>query len=347
MRLRHRTRISDVDLVYHDVSRRTLAIKSTLAGKVAAAVNRQRRAPVVAFDAWRAARRDGPPSRPRERVRAVYLVVCGPRTLDDLSEVIESIHAYDDVGTRILVVDDATGDVRWPHVRARHPEVEVVRARWPTGGPPRLSPPLALGFRTALERFDFDVVCKLDTDALVTGPGLTERAAAAFADDPSLGLLGGVKTRADGQPDDYSYDRWVLEREARWSRRVRERLRRAHAGAYDGSKVHGGVYLISRRALDAMHAAGDLHRDPPWWSQIGEDLWFTLGVAAAGLRAGSWGAPGDPLASASKWLPVPLDEIRSRGVLAAHSVRRGSDGEPESAVRAELRRQRQAYRTER
>ena len=61
---------------------------------------------------------------------------------------------------------------------------------------------------------------------------------------------------------------------------------------------------------------------------------------AAGFELGSWGGPGEPTASASKWLPVPLAEIRGRGVLAVHSVRRGADGESEATVRAALRAQR-------
>jgi hypothetical protein len=267
----------------------------------------------------------------------VFLVPAGPGELEELSQVIESIYAYEGADARIVVVEDATPDVRRPQVQARHPGVDVLRARWPTGGPPRLSPPLSLGLAAALAAYEFDVLCKLDTDALVTGPGLTERAAAAFAADPGLGLLGTVGVRADGEPDDYTWDEWVLEHERRWSPVVRDRLDRARASAYDGTKIHGGVYLASRRALDALAAAGDLRRQPPWWSQIGEDLWLTLGVTAAGFRLGSWGGPGDPTASASKWLPVPLDEVGPRGVLAVHSVRRGAGGEPEAEVRAALR----------
>jgi hypothetical protein len=63
-------------------------------------------------------------------------------------------------------------------------------------------------------------------------------------------------------------------------------------------------------------------------------------VRAAGLRIGSWGAPGEPIACASKFLPVPLGEVHARGVLAVHSVRRGLGGESEAEVRAALRQAR-------
>lgn len=326
----------------HGVSRPKLYLKSTLAGRAAVALRRQRRAPLRAVASHRAARRDGPPPAPtrRRRFRAVYVVPAGPGELEPLGEVVESIRAWEGDAAKVIVVDDATPDVRWPRVRLRHSDVDVVRARWPTGGPPRLSPPLALGFAAALARYDWDVLCKLDTDALVTGPRLSERAAARFAEDPGLGLLGTVGIGADGTPEDYSYDAWVLRQEQRWSPVVRDRLRRARHGGYAGPKVHGGVYLASRAAVEAVAASGDLRRNPPWWSQIGEDLWFSLAVLAAGFRLGSWGAPGEPTASASKWLPVPPEEVTDRGLLVVHSVRRGPRGEPEAQVRAALRAQR-------
>jgi hypothetical protein len=39
---------------------------------------------------------------------------------------------------------------------------------------------------------------------------------------------------------------------------------------------------------------------------------------------------------------VPLAEIEKSGLLAVHSVRRGTAGEPESAVRAALRERRRS-----
>jgi hypothetical protein len=332
-----RPRVSSV----HGVDRTRLLVKGTLAGKAAAALRRQRRAPLVALRSWRAARRDGPPPATERHVRVVYLILCGPGELEPLSDTLESIGAYEGDAAQALVVEDATPDVRWPHVRARHPTgVDVVRMPWPTAGPPRQSSALNLGLRTALARYRFDVLCKLDTDAVVTGAGLGDAAAQRFAEDPGLGMLGTVDMRADGVPEDHSYDAWLLWHERRWSRTVRDRVARARAGTYDGRKAHGGVYVVSRAALEAVAAAGDLHRTPPWWTQIPEDTWMSLALCAAGFRIGSWGAPGEPTASASNWLPVPLDEIAARRLLAVHSVRRGAGGEPEAEVRAALRAQR-------
>jgi hypothetical protein len=321
----------------HGVSRPLLLVKGTLAGKVASALRRYRRKPAQAFRAARLAA-GGHPDRQRGGARAVYLLLCGPGSLDDLADALDSIAAWEDDGVATIVVDDATVDVA--QVGRRHPGAEVVRLRWPSGGPPRQSPALNLGLRAALVHYDFEVLCKLDTDALVTGPGLTEAAARRFAQDPGLGMLGSLGMRADGVPEDYTYDAWLVRHERRWSPTVRNRVQRAERAGWDGTKVHGGVYVVSRAALAAAAAAGDLECDTPWWSQIPEDLWLSLAVRAAGFRLGSWGAPGEPLASGSNLLPVPLADVRARGVLAVHSVRRGLGGEPEPVVRAALRAQR-------
>jgi hypothetical protein len=313
------------------------AIKSTIGGKMLAAVWRQRRAPAAAAVAAGRARAAGAPPRParvRRAYRAVFVVPCGPGELERLSDTLASIEHYEGDEAKCIILDDATPDVRWPEVAARHPTADVIHLRWPSGGPPRQSPGLTRVFATALARYDFDVLCKLDSDALVTGSGLTERAREIFEAQPRTGLLGTVGMRADGEPEDYTYDAWVLGHERRWSRAVSDVMRRAERGAYRGARVHGGVYLSSRRALAAVAAAGDLRRSPPWWSQIPEDMWYSLCVCAAGFGVRSWGAPGEPTASASRFLPVALGDVEPRGVLAVHSVRRGLHGESEDMVRA-------------
>jgi hypothetical protein len=321
--------------------------RQTLGGKAALALWRTRRGPAAAARSARLARADRaagriPPQDPRREFRAVYLVPAGPGEHEGLHETIASIRRYEGDDVKIVVTDDCTVDCREALVRERWPEVTVLRPRWPAGSPLRLAPLLTRAYAYALDAFRFDVLCKIDADALVTGPGLTAGAAELFAREPSVGALGTCRTRADGVDEDYTYDAWVLAHERRWSREVRALHDAARAGGYDGAKVHGGVYLLARRGLEAARTAGWLPWAPPWWTLLGEDTVVSLILWASGLSICSWGAPGEPTASGQGFLPIDKESVMREGKLAIHSVRRGINGETERELRAFFRAEREA-----
>jgi hypothetical protein len=331
----------------HGMSPARARVKGTLAGKMALAAWRKRRIPSVAVRSARLARADAraggpPPEDPRRDFRAVFVVPVGPGERAGLEDTIASIRAFEGEDAKIVVADDGTPDSRRALVRRDHPDVSVVRAAWPTGGPPRQSHFLTGVYAWALARYRFDVLVKIDADALVTGPGLTERAAQAFAADPALGMLGTTGRRADGEAEDYSYDAWVLAHETRRSAAVRRLERAARAGGFTGQKVHGGVYLLGREALRAAWHGGWLAWRPPWWSLLNEDTVVSMTVLAAGHRLGSWGAPGEPTVSGQGYLPIEKEAVMRDGKLAVHSVRRGPRGETEPELRAYFRGLREA-----
>ena len=156
-------------------------VKGTLAGKMLLAAYRQRRAPAQVARARLAARRDrgpGPSSiTGNARYRAVVVIPAGPGEWPALEDTIESVLAFEGDRTKIVVADDMTLDCRQAAVRARFPQVDVVRSSWPAGGPTHLYPLIADACQAALRRYEFDVLIKLDADALLTGPGLSDAAA--------------------------------------------------------------------------------------------------------------------------------------------------------------------------
>lgn len=319
--------------------------KGTLPGNALSALWRRRRAPGIAVAAARAALRDrgwhSPPRPGRRAYPAVYVVLAGPGDWPALAEVLDSLARYEP-DAKAVVVDDATIDCRERRVRTAYPDVDVVRRRWPSLGPPRNFPPLAHGLRRALEEYDFEVLGKLDTDALVTGEGPSRAAAMLFERDPRVGMAGTYRLRGDGLAEDYGFDAFVLRQTRRWSPTARRLLRQAEAGGYDGAKVHGGVYYVSRAALEAVAGDGWLRWRTPWWTQLSEDFWLSVMVQAGGFQLGSLGGPGEPLLVASKHLPLPKEQVLAEGKLAVHSVRRGSEGESEDELRAFFRQARMA-----
>jgi hypothetical protein len=320
-----------------DMSRAERFRKRTLAGNLIAALYRSRRAAPRALAAARAARHDRsaalPLSDPRRSFRAVYLIPAGPGDWAPLADTIDSVlhHEGDDV--KVIVVDDASVDCREARVRSTFPQVDVLRRRWPSGGPPRDFPGVAEGIELALERYEFDALLKLDTDALVTAPSPAAATADYFAERPEVGMLGTYLVRADGLPENYDFDRWTLPHTVRWSRGVRRLLARARACGYDGARVRGGVYAISRAALDRAARSGDLRWRPPWWTQLSEDFWLSLIVLANGFEFASAGGPGEQFVVASNFVPLEKERVLTEGKLAIHSVRRGRDGEDEAELR--------------
>jgi hypothetical protein len=321
---------------------------SFLAGKMVKAGNRYVRRARPAVRAYRAARAQGihkyAQAGDRTEYRGVYLVPAGPGAWHDLCDTIASIQTYEDDDVKIVVIDDWTLDVLASRVQARYPGIDVVRPNVPAIGGWRTFPAQADALGEIIARYRFEVLVKMDTDALITGPGLTARAAETFRERPRLGQLGAHQMLANGLPRDPFYERWVVTHSARWSRHVRRLVRAVEARGLDPlDSAQGGVYAVARRALDAAAERGLLRWRQPWWSLIAEDTATSLVIRAAGYDIGSWGGPGEPIATTSFSIPIALDRVLAEGKLGVHTVRAGLDGESEAEVRAFFRARREEY----
>jgi hypothetical protein len=332
--------VSDV----HGLSPVAALAKGTLVGRMALTARRCRRAPVVALRAHRADRADRltlPPRDGRRSYRALYLVPVGPGEWPALRDTIESILHYEGADAKVVVADDGSVDSRAGVVRASFPQVDVVRSPWPTSGAFRIYPMLARVVQTCLRRYDFDVLGKLDTDALMTGSGLGAYAASRFRENPTLGMIGTYRLRGDGVPEDYTFDQWLLSRQLPRSRALTELVEAARRHGYIGEKCNGGPYFLSRKALEAAERQGLLQRRLPWWLVLGEDIRFTLVTMAAGFQVGSIGGPGEPTITGLNLLPMAKEAVQPERKLAVHSTRRGLHGESEEELRAWFRAIRQ------
>lgn len=333
--------VSDV----HGLSPVAALAKGTLVGRMALTARRCRRAPVVALRAHRADRADRltlPPRDGRRSYRALYVVPVGPGEWPALRDTIESILHYEDADTKIVVADDSSIDSRAGVVRKQFPQVDVCRARWPSCGGFRIYPMLARVVDECLQRYDFEVLAKFDTDALMTGPGLGTYAVQRFREDPGLGMIGTHRIRGDGVLEDYTLDRWLLSRQLGDSRVLRKLVESAQRNGYNGEKCLSGVCFLPRAALEGAKQQGLLHHRLPWWMVLGDDTRLTLVTLAAGYGLGSMGGPSEPTIIAPHILPVPKEAVRHQGKLAIHSTRRGLHGESEDELRSWFRKIRQA-----
>ena len=275
-------------------------------------------------------------------VRIVVVMPVGPG--EDIDDTLESLRAFLDPSRAIVLVDD-TGTDELAATTARLPDVAVVpapgRAQGAHGG---LWVKIAAGYAWACGRYRFDVLLRMDTDAVMLRPGIEDAALGRFHESPGVGLLGSYLTGPDGRARDFTWAAKALGREAGllgWRHpRLRARLRAlmreaAQSGYVPGEHALGGAFIHSGAAVRALSSRGLLDLPEMAASRLGEDMIFALLTLGAGFRIGDFGGPGDPLALRWIGLPDHPAALLAGSALITHSVRSYGDLD-EHAIRAQF-----------
>jgi hypothetical protein len=282
----------------------------------------------------------------------VVVLPAGPA--DDVFDTLDSVLAYVAPPRAVLVVDDTGSTEANQRLCAVGPDVYVVKPpMWATGGWGGLFVKISTGYRYARHHFDFDLLVRLDADALVLAGGLEERAMRRFAEQPDLGLLGSYRSLYDGTPRDFSPAKRALAHELRlaWLRHPRlwltlvQYLRAARARGYEfGEHCLGAAYIHSAAAVASLVDGGHLARREFAVSRLGEDHIMGLLTIANGFRLGDFATGDQPLAVRWRGLPDSPERLIESGKAVVHSVRhwRDRDERQVRAVFAEARGRRGA-----
>ena len=268
----------------------------------------------------------------RERKRIGVVLPVGPNDSDAAIDTLASALYYLDWSRIIVVIDDTGGGPGFgQRVNKLSPDIVVLHS------PPRCSGGLgglwvkiATGYRWLLERYEPDIILRLDADALIIGSGIEECATRQFDQDPKVGLLGSYRVDPNGDLRDWSWAAWRFHNEAgprglryppRWLG-LRKLLALAKQHDYiDGEHVLGGSYIHSFKAADDIYAKGWF--DQPYFatSRLGEDHIMSLLAVAAGYRIADFGRPEDPMALKWRGLPAHPEKLLDSKKLVTHSVR--------------------------
>jgi hypothetical protein len=191
---------------------------------------------------------------------------------------------------------------------------------------------LAAAYRYAVEHADFDILLRLDTDALILGPGIAQAAVGRFAQDPTVGTLGAYRVGPDGGKRDWTPARKMVRAELglRGMRHpaTRRRMRALVAAAHEyvpGEHALGGATLLRGDMVREWCRRGMLDYRELGNCILGEDHLFGLLTVAAGYRIGDFSRPQDPLAVRWIGLPAAPAELLAAGKLITHSVRSWED----------------------
>jgi hypothetical protein len=252
----------------------------------------------------------------------VVVIPAGPK--DDAADTIRSVLCYTDPEL-FLVVDDTHGR----GIGLKDPRVVVFTPPDSPSGPfGGLWVKLAAAFQHAVEHVDFDVLLRLDTDALVLGPGIAEAAAQRFSSDPAVGALGAYRVGPGGEIRDWTPAGKMVRaelglrgmRRAATRRRVRALVAAAPEYVY-GEHALGAATLFRGDMVRKWCRDGMLDYPELGDSLLGEDHLFGLLTAAAGYRIGDFSGPEDPLAVRWQGLPAAPAELLAAGKLITHSIR--------------------------
>jgi hypothetical protein len=265
------------------------------------------------------------PTRP---VRCVVVVPLGPA--DHPTDTVDSVLAYMGSSLLVVVVDDSGHAAVPALLRDIDPRVMVLPAGRHPGGWGGLWVKLAEAYQAVCDNVDFEVLLRLDADALVIGPQPEEDALRAFRADPRLGMLGSHRLDCNGAPRSFQAAAQCLRFESgwrggyRWSRRaaLRKALASAHAHGYEnGEHCQGGAYFQSAACVRALAAAGRLQQPALRSSHLGEDQLFALMTKAEGFGIGDLATGDGVLGVRWRGLPCSPEELLERGKKVVHSVR--------------------------
>ncbi len=273
-----------------------------------------------------------------QRVKLVVVIPVGPNLrYDFIVDTLESIRYYTQTDYKVIIVDDSGSDVG-AMLQRDDPTLDVVRTLGRQGICGGLYLGTSLGFQHALERYDFAVLLRLDSDALIIGPHAEDDAIAFFRDHPEVGLLGSYRLGCDGGQRDFTPPRRQLQRElSLWhfltkphhrshARFLRDTVRTAVSHGYEfGEHCLAAATFYSAACVKALSDGDLLGRQALKTSRLGDDHLFGLLVIASGSKMADFATGDLPIAVSWRGLPLSPDELLRRKKKITHSTRFWND----------------------
>ncbi len=276
-------------------------------------------------------------------VKLVVVIPVGPSAnLDYVLDTIHSVTHYTSPSTQIIIIDDSGANVG-ADLQASFPDLKILQTPG-SSGYGRISQEgshganegglywwLASAFLYACENYDFEVLLKLDEDALVIGKRPEDDAIRLFRQNPNVGLIGSYKLDCNGDPRDFSGAAKKLYRDTSWQRLLqnprlymtfRRLLSRALVNGYEtGENVQGGACFISAKCVRRLAEEELLLRKELRRSICDEDYIFPLLVRSIGMELGDFATGDLPMGVRWRGLPCSPQELLARRKKVIHSTR--------------------------
>jgi hypothetical protein len=264
-------------------------------------------------------------------VKLVVVIPVGPSAIFDyVLDTIHSVTHYTTPSSQIIVIDDSAANVG-ANLQSHFPGLIVFQTSGNSGNEGVLYWWLSLAFLYAYQDYEFDVLLKLDTDALIIGERPEDDAIRFFKQNPNVGLIGSYKIDCNGDPRDWSGAARELYTEVSWRRLLRKPrlcmtfrrlLARALVNGYEpGENVQGGASFMSAQCVQRLAEAKLLRRKDLRGSILVEDYIFPLLVRSIGMEIGDFATGHLPMAIRWRGLPCSPHDLIVRKKKVIHSTR--------------------------
>jgi hypothetical protein len=277
--------------------------------------------------------------------QTLVLLPVGPNAnVDNTRDTLDSLRCHMASPYHVLIVDNS-GKGLGGAVAEGHPAT-VRRADTPTGTYGALAYHVATSTQFALQNFSFDVMLRLDDDALMIGPGADDQALEAFRDQPKVGTLGSYRFNCVGVPRDFAPPAQELRNELG----IRNTLRKPHCrlwlrrvvgmavrnGYEFGEHCLGAAAFYRRETLEAIARRRLFHVPDLSITNLGEDHLMGLLTRAAGYELADFATGSGPIGIALKGLPAEPEELVRMGKKIIHSIK-NHPGKTEREIRDHFR----------
>ncbi len=229
--------------------------------------------------------------------------------------IIDSMDSYvfHTKSTYLFILADDSHQGLGKKVQNKHPDAIVLLTDIPMGGWAGLYVNLARSFAYALDHYEFEILLKPDTDALIIGLTPEAEAIKLFDSDKIVGIAGQYPNDYYRKPWDLSWPRdrvyngtqtWKFVGRPLSNLELTPLARKARANGYrNRENVFGGAYFMGIRYLQAIYNAGHLPNNRLRKLNMGEDHIFGLLTKAIGFTYGSLSGPEQSFGRAWKGLP--------------------------------------------
>ncbi len=285
----------------------------------------------------------------KQRVTLVIVIPVGAissnNRYEHMIDTIESIQHYTASDYKIVIQDNSSPLHLGERLQKMFPNIVVVRTPKNYGLYGGLYKSLSLALLHIHAAYDFDVLIKMDTDALMIGEGIADDAKRYFEEHPNTGMLGSFLNEGEGiawPRDRLRFETstlgWLLDRKRCATLRIYRQMAISN-GYQDGEHILGGAAIYNPVFVDRLVQGDFLLREELRRTRLQEDHLWGLLCRAVGMEQHRFHIPEKPMAVVWKGLPDAPKALRENGAKIIHSTRFWNDMN-EDRIRAFFR----AYR---